>query len=616
LIVRNIGKGRSGPRERSRPRALAALIGAGALASIGAVAATAATAAPAGTHPGPRAIAPGKPLSITKVGTVNFSALARAAARTHAARALSAPHAIPQRLPSFVKAAGSHVSRTAIARVPRVVRSTGFSGNVTGEKGFNGLDHTANENVFGFDISPPDGAVGVGTGPNGSTIVIESLNLVLQAFTPSGTPLTAPIGANAFMGIGPCTGGTFPVNCPSDPRVLWDPQTKHWFITDFTFSSSPLGLQFIAVSKTTNGLGSYTVFALPTGAGFVNPSDCPCVGDFDMIGTDHNGFYLTENEFGQTSYHGAVLFAFSKGGLIAAANGIGLAIGFVYTVPTLSDPFGGFRLAPASPTPGSTVPNDEYFVEADANLVSDTSLETWALLDTNTLNATVPSAPPLVETGVSTEGYSIPPPGTQKAGPIPFGNSVGALVAQPLDGGFDIEQGTTFANGNLYVQMATGVNAGGAATRDGIAWIVLHPSPGDTSVAVTNKGQGYVSANAELLYPTISVNANGDGWMGFTVAGANHFPSAAYIRFDDDEGAVGSIHIAKSGTTPLDDFTCYPTIGFGPTCRFGDYSASQFFKGRIYIETEYIHALTDVLGGADTNWASRVFSVPVNTSRG
>jgi hypothetical protein len=596
-----------------RPRALAALIGAGALASIGAVAATAATAAPGGARPAhPRLITHGKALSITKVGTVNFSALARAAARTHAARALGAPHAMPQLLPSFVKKSGSHISR-ATARVPRVVRSTGFAGNVRGQKGFNGMTHAANEFNFGFDISPPDHGLGVGTGPAGKTIIIQSLNLSLRAFTPSGTPLTQPIGANGFMGLGPCTANAFPVNCPSDPRVYWDPQTRHWFITDFTFSSSPLGLQFIAVSQTTDGLGAYTIFALPTGAGFIDPADCPCVGDFDMIGADNNGFYLTENEFGQTSYHGAVLFAVSKSKLIAAAHG-GSATVFVYTVPTLSDPFGGFRLAPAVTTQGSRSPNTEYFVEADANLFSDTSLETWALLHTAMLNGA--TAPPLVETGVSTEGYSIPPPATQKAGPIPFGNTVGAKVAQPLDGGFPIEQNVTFASGTVYVQMVTGVNAGGGATRAGLAWIALRPTPRTSSISVRNIGQGYVRANGQLLYPTISVNANGDGWMGFTVAGANHFPSAAYIKFDDDEGAVGLIHIAKSGTTPLDDFTCYPGAGFGPTCRFGDYSASEFFSGRIYIGVEYIHSLTNVAGGADTNWASRVFSVPVRTSAG
>jgi hypothetical protein len=602
--VRSIRKWRSGSRVLHRTRALAALVGAGAIATLGATAA-AATAAPGSSHPvHPRVITRGIAVHITKVGTVNFRTLAQAAARPRAARALGAPREMPLMLPSFVKKSGTSAARAA-ARVPKVARATGFAGNVRGEIGFNGIDHTANETNFGFDISPPDHGLAVGTSSAG-TVIIQSLNLSLQAFSPSGKPLTPPVGANTFMGLGPCTSTGFPVNCPSDPRVYWDPQTKHWFITDFTFSSSPLGREFVAVSKTTDGLGSYTIFSIPTGAGFIDPADCPCVGDFDMIGADQNGFYITVNEFGKTFFHGADLFAVSKGGLIAASNGGPMPTFFVYTVPTQSDPFGGFRLAPASATQGSQSPSTEYFVEADGNLASDTSLETWALLRTGTLNGPSPTAPPLVERGVATEGYSSPPPATQKAGPIPFGNTLGALVASPVDSGFVNQQNVTFANGTLYVQMDTGVQAGGGATRAGLAWFALRPKPGTSSISVTNMGNGYVRASGQLLYPTIAVNASGDGWMGFTVAGANHYPSAAYVRFDGDKGAIGPIHIAKAGTTPLDDFTCYPAS----TCRFGDYSASQFFNGRIYMGVEYIHNLTNVAAGAQTNWASRVFSVP------
>jgi hypothetical protein len=601
--VRSIRDWRSGSRAQPRTRALAALIGAGALATLGTTAAaTAAQASPHLAHP--RAITHGTAVHLTKVGTVNFTALGRAA-RHHTAGHISGHRAMPLRLPSFVKR-----SARGHGRIPHVARATGFAGNVPGHKGFNGIEHKANERNFGFDISPPDHALGVGSSSRGP-IIIQSLNLSLRAFTPSGHPLTPAIGANTFLGLGPCTRATFPVNCPSDPRVYWDPQTRHWFITAFTFANVPLGEQFIAVSKTTNGLGSYTIFSLPTGGGFINPSDCPCTGDFDMIGADNNGFYLDVNEFGQTSYHGADIFATSKRGLIAAANG-GTAFVFLYTVPTGSDPFGGFRLAPASTTQGSRFPNTEYFVENDANLNSNTSLEVWALLRTGSLNGSSPTAPPLVEKSVETEGYSIPPPATQKAGPIPFGNTVGALVAQPVDSGFETQQDPTFASGNLYVQLGTGVKAGGGATRSGLAWVVLRPTPRTSSISVKKLSNGYVAASAQLIYPSIAVNPRGVGWMAFTVAGANHYPSSAYIRFNGVHGAVGPIHIEKAGTTPLDDFTCYPGSGNGPTCRFGDYSASQYFNGRIYMGVEQIHSQTDVAAGADTNWATRIFSVPVH----
>ena len=477
------------------------------------------------------------------------------------------------------------------------------------------LGLASNDNVkqIGYDgeVTPPDQGLAAGTSSAGPA-VLQFLNASLQVFRPSGTPLTVPVSASSFFRLGPCSATQFPLNCLSDPRVYWDPQTRHWFITSFTFASFVLGptfppsTQYVAVSRTSNALGSYTIFKIPMGPGFIDPADCPCVGDFDMIGADRSGFYLDVNEFGQTMFHGTDLFAVSKSLLISAARGGPVPPVFLYQVPTLADPFGGFRLAPSVVTQGSAAPNDEYFVEADANTFSDTSLQVWALLGTDSLN--VASAPPLVESNVATEGYSTPPPATQKAGPIPFGNSLGFLAASPVDSGpGTMQQNTTFASGNLYVQMGTGVNAGGGAANAGLAWFVLRPRPGTSSVSVRNLGNGYVHVNGMLIYPSISVNARGHGYMGFAIGGASRFPGAAYIRFDGALGAVGPIHIAANGRTPLDDFSCYPAA---PTCRYGDYSAGTFFNGRLFFGTEYVHTLTNVAAGAQSNWASRVWSVP------
>ena len=546
-------------------------------------------------------------MKLTRVGTVNLSALSKAtAAGPRAGTRIGTPHTVPRLLPSSVKRNASTALRHS-ALMPRAALRTSFAGNVPGEIGFNGMTTGTNEHTMGFDITPPDMGLAAGTSSAG-TAVLQYVNASLQVFKPSGTPLTVPVSASAFFGIGPCSDTMFPLNCISDPRVYWDPQTKHWFITGFTFASAvnpalPPSEQFVAVSRTSNALGSYTIFSIPMGQGFINPADCPCEGDFDMIGADRSGFYLTVNEFGQTSFHGTDLFAVSKSLLISAARGGPVPPLFLYEVPTLADPFGGFRLAPSVVTQGSAAPNDEYFVEANANQFSDTSLQVWALLGTNSLN--VSSAPPLVENNVATEGYSTPPPATQKAGPIPFGNTLGTLVASPLDSGFQIQQNTTFAGGNLYVQMVTGVNGGGGAANSGLAWFALRPRPGTSSVSVRNLGNGYVHVNGMLLYPSISVNASGHGYMAFATAGASRFPGAAYIRFAGVLGAVGPIHIAVNGKTPLDDFSCYPGI-----CRYGDYSASNLFNGRLFFATEFVHTLTNVAAGAQSNWATRVWSVP------
>jgi hypothetical protein len=602
-----------GPTHKRLVIGLASVAGSAALAVAAVPAASAATAARATAGP-PKLIHASRIMTIHQVGTVNLAALSKAAAKAPATTSGHHPAFLGR--PPLRNAGGQHPSASSLAHAAPSAAVKSLAGNVSGAVGFNGQAAAANEGTIGFDLTPPDYGMAVGTSSAG-TAIVQSLNVTVQAFKPDGTPLTSPFPLNVFFGSGACTGNPFPGGCPSDPRVLWDPQTKHWFLTGFTFNGflnndpSTPDQQFVAVSLTSDALGFYRVFSFSTDTSALNPTgtDCPCVGDFDMVGMDNSGFYITTNEFGQSqALHGANIYAFSKSGLIAWANGAPFPGGFNYGVNTFADPFAAYHLAPSQVTQGSSSPNDEYFTESDANDLSNRALEVYALTGTNSLNSGV--APPLVATNVATEGYSQPPNAVQKAGPIPLGKAlVGATLPSPLQTDFDAVQQTVFAGGYVYAQLNTGVTAGGGAANAGVAWFALKPTPGSGSVSVKNAGNGYVQVSGDLLYPSIGANKNGHGYMAFGLAGANNYPSAAYILFDDQQGATGPVRIQKAGTTPLDDFSCYPAAVFGG-CRYGDYSASQVYNGRVYLGTEYVHALTNVSGGAFTNWATRIWSVP------
>jgi hypothetical protein len=566
-----------------------------AFASAGSQLATAHAAQVRAIHP--------QPVTVKRLGTVNFAALAKKAASTSPATP-GKPQALRMGKPPLRNAGTA--SKASARQVP-AAPLTSLTGNVTGAKGFDGINSTTSLNQNGFDVTPPDEGMATGTSSQG-TAIVQSLNLAVQAFSPSGQTLAGPVALNTFFGV-PLSWFT------SDPRVYWDPQTKHWFLTMFSVGppfgpSGSSSIQFIAVSQTTDALGNYTIFAIPTQTSIIDNSICPCFGDFDMVGADNSGFYITTNEFSISGagFNGTNLYAVSKAGLIAAANGGPLPALFHYSVPTLSDPFGAYHLAPSSVTQGSSAPNTEYFTESDGNSFSNSALEVWALTNTNLLNSTGPSLVPPAT--VATEGYSAPPNAVQKAGPIPFGNTVGASLPYPLATDFDAVQQVTYSSGYLYAQLDTGVNAGGGATNSGVAWFALKPTAGSGSVSVKNAGNGYVQVNGHILYPSIGVTKYGHGYMGFAISGANNYPTAAYILFDDTNGAVGPVHVQKAGSFPLDDFSCYPTIGFGPPCRYGDYSATQEYNGRVYLATEYVNSETNVTGGAATNWATRIWSAP------
>jgi hypothetical protein len=95
-------------------------------------------------------------------------------------------------------------------------------------------------------------------------------------------------------------------------------------------------------------------------------------------------------------------------------------------------------------------------------------------------------------------------------------------------------------------------------------------------------------ANKEyVVFPSIGVNAVGNGVVTFTLVGPDYYPSAAFAAIDKVNGA-GPIQIASSGAGPEDGFSGYGAFG-GRVARWGDYSAAVADSdGSIWFGVEYI----------------------------
>jgi hypothetical protein len=482
-----------------------------------------------------------------------------------------------------------------------------LTGNVSGETGFVGITAAINDAVnspayggLGY-VSPPDQGLAVGPSPRG-TVLLEFVNQSLVIYTSSGRALEGAIPAYQVFGV--------PPNAPlTDPRAYWDPQTGRWFLTMFTAGQeNPSGQlispsdEYIAVSQTADPLASYKVFSIDTTDR--SQQNCPCYGDFDQIGADRYGFYIATNEYALNgdAYNGAIVYAMSKAKLADAASQQGVTVPVLrYRVP--ADAFGQtYHLSPATAPPGQTMPGTEYFVESNSAAASGTGLEVYALLHTAGLDHG--KRPALVNQPVATEGYSPPPNAAQKAGPTPYGASLGQGEGA-LQADFDAVQEVTWAGGDLYGELDTGVT-NGTGTQDGAAWFILHPSVAGGAVTASVVHQGYVLTSQNLLYPVISVNAHGHGFMAFAVAGSTTYPSPGYVRFSAG-GASGPVHLATHGADPLDDFSCYPPYSFGD-CRYGDYSMAAFYQGRVYMAAEYV---PPVPRDQAANWGTYLWSAPV-----
>ncbi|MGI8762011.1 MAG: hypothetical protein ACR2LF_12105 [Jatrophihabitantaceae bacterium] len=485
------------------------------------------------------------------------------------------------------------------ARLPGARGAHAVSPNAgSGTVGFVGITGPAQAAVnHGGDLEPPD----QGLCSDGSTI-LEFVNNALEAYTPSGQVLAGPLAATTVFGVSPST-------FLSDPRCYYDAPSKRWFLTEFVVGTTTSSgaektpsTQYVAVSNNSNPLGSYHLYSIDTTDSTV--SGCPCLGDFDQIGADANGFYISTNEFGISSgaYNGAIIYAIGKRAL--EQSGLGAPAPRMITYRLLNDAFGQpYHVAPSQTPPGSPfAPNREYFVESNSNAPSDSNLLVYTLQGTNLLGRG--GVPFLSSTEVSSEAYAFPPNANQKAGPIPLGDTVGEPEGT-LQADFNAIQEVTYAGGKLYAELDTAA-AGGL---DGIGWFILQPTQTGQTSSVSIVKQGYLTApNTNLLYPDIAVNAAGRGYMVFSLAGTNNYPSAADVPFGAN-GPVGNIQIAGRGAAPEDGFTCYAAF-VGPFyggCRWGDYSMGVAAGDRIFMATEYIPPTSRDFY---TNWGTYVWSAP------
>ncbi len=468
-------------------------------------------------------------------------------------------------------------------------------GNVVGESGFPGLSAAQNSAVNGYDDEPPDQGGCVGPNASGQTVQFEIINNAFAAYNADGSTAYAPTATGWLFNQG---FGAF----LSDPRCMYDPTTQRWFFTEFNFTTLPT-TQYVAVSQTSDPFGTYEVFGIDT----TDPSapGCPCFGDFDQIGADANGFYIATNEFG-AGFNGAVIYAVSKQGIEAAADGSSLPNVVAYHVT--GDAFGQpYHVSPAStPQGGSFAPNTEFFVESNSNAYSDSNLLTYALTGTNVL--ATGGTPTLSATEFGSEAYGLPPLAQQQNGPLPLGSSCAfgcQTTAAPLQTDFNAIQEVTYSNGSLYAEADTAIGNPFTATNAGAAWFIVNANSDGTNWSASLDKNGYVANGQNLLYPDIIVNGSGNGYMDFTLAGSSTFPTPAYVQFSKAAGPIGTLHQATPGVSPEDGFTCTPD--FGSACRWGDYSGGQYYNGRTYMMTEYIGN-----GPRDffANWQTYVWSAP------
>ncbi len=257
-----------------------------------------------------------------------------------------------------------------------------------------------------------------------------------------------------------------------------------------------------------------------------------------------------------------------------------------------------------TPEGGTYAPNTEYFLStpdfngfATSGGAGAKAVVLWALSNTASLNSGTPSLT-LTDTIVPSEAYTPPVSATQKTGPLPFGSLFGASTP-PISVNDDRMQQVEYVGGRLYSTLNTAVGSG-TSVRSGVAWFQVTPH-GDGSGSVSRQGYLAAGGGTSLMYPAIGLTSAGKGVMTFSLSGPGYYPSSAYVPFSGSP--TGSVaYISGLGTRPEDGFTCYGAVGFGPACRWGDYSAaSSDGAGHILMATEMIPSVART---SDANWGT------------
>jgi hypothetical protein len=326
---------------------------------------------------------------------------------------------------------------------------------------------------------------------------------------------------------------------PFDPRVLYDPYSARWLVAAVSDPGLADSAVLYGISDSSDPAGAWHLYSVavdPTGSTWA---------DFPTLGFNQRTVVIGVNLFtsGTGDYAGlARLYVLDYAALKAGAA----------TPTTIAVP-GGFTIQPAvtySPTE-----NTLYLVEHGAS-----GAGTYYFFGL---------------TGTTLTGGNVL---TNPLGPWTLPGSSDVL---PQLGGYPVDSAdarignAVFRNGHLYYAQTIGLPVGGEPgnpRRTAVQWVELDRSGAfvqggrivDPSASETNGGRWYA-------YPSLSVNAEDDVLVGFSIFRSSGYPSAGYAfrHGTDPSNAMRAPVVLKAGQGNY-----YKTFG-GSRNRWGDYSATQ-----------------------------------------
>ncbi|MCA9971171.1 MAG: hypothetical protein KC425_13190 [Anaerolineales bacterium] len=371
---------------------------------------------------------------------------------------------------------------------------------------------------------PPDPEMAAG--PNH---LIAVVNVAFEIYNKSGTSLTGgPVTLQSFLGANPTCTGVF------DPNVLYDEKADRWMI-----AADANGTHYCAaVSQTNNPLGSYWVYAFPTGSATL-------FFDYPHAGIGEDAIYLGANMFQNAAFFlDSRVWALDKAAMYTGASAAFIMqnLGAAHDTPQPLNLHGWNQ--------GTWPANDTHYFFAETNFNgADHTLFSWdgPFSGPNTF-ATVSGVNLNTATGV-VAGFPVNV--TQAGG----GGLITANDWRPLD--FE------YRNGYGWTTMTIGCNPGGG-TVNCVRWAQINLNTG----AIGPAGAGVFASNGtHRFFPDLAVNQCDTMAVGYSRSGSSEFPGmwAAGRKASTPPGVIGKERIIKNGEITYTAFDPAPR-------RWGDYT--------------------------------------------
>ncbi len=471
--------------------------------------------------------------------------------------------------PSRVKLFNHYKPELLPGRTPGVAPLGEEGSNVVMDPLFMGSENLTQDSVIVFESFngipetnsiPPDPDIAVG--PNH---VITVVNTSFRISDKEGNTLKTIVADNWFNSA--LNGAD-----PFDPKVIYDHFENRWVMV-WLHVDDPTSTSYylISVSDDDDPIGSWNNWALPSNVNGNTPAGN--WGDYQGVGYDDKGLYLTSNQFSfSSSFQYVKIRIIPKADIYAASPGA-VTWNDLWNISYPNTSSSAFGLRPARMKTAS--PDGNYYFAVQGRFTVNTNIGVFTLRDPL-------GSPVLTSNSVSVTTYRSPSDPDQLGGGSPR-----------IDGGgFNFRNEPVYQDGSLHIvhSVANGI-------LSNVRYIEVD-IPSMTAVRDLSLG----TTKHYHTYPAIAVSEENDVLLTYSRSSGDEYMGAYFtILRNGSTTPVGSITLQEGKANYVKTFG-------GTRNRWGDYNGAYTDPAdpsQFWVSTEYV-ANTNTWGV----WVAGIRTIP------